>query len=66
MKRDAKRQLTGMRMKIFVGTVHEKLRRGFVGECCHGDKITYPFMSFLKIDSVNGLEAARHGFLRIT
>jgi hypothetical protein len=31
-----------------------------------GSEMTYPFMSFLKIDSFDGFETTRHGFLRIT
>jgi hypothetical protein len=65
LQRLGKNQLTGMWMKLFIGTVHKKLRKDVVGEWFHSDKTTYPFMSFLKVKSVNGLEATRHGFLRI-
>jgi hypothetical protein len=51
--------------KLFIGTVHKKLRKDVVGKRSHSDKTTYPFMSFLKVKSVHGLEATRHGFLRI-
>lgn len=52
-----------MWMKFFIGTVHEKLRKDVVGKSFHSDKTAYPFMSFLEVKSINGLEATRHGFL---
>jgi hypothetical protein len=61
-----KRQLTGMWLKFVIGTVQEKLRGVVVGEGLNDSKFTYPFMGFLKIDSVDEFETARHGFLRIT
>jgi hypothetical protein len=55
-----------MWLKLVVGTIQKKLRGDVVGEGLNGSKITYPFMSFLKVDTVNGLETTRHGFLRVT
>ena len=65
LQRLGKGQLTGMWMKFFIGTVHEKLCKDVVGKWFHSDKTAYPFMSFLKVKSINGLETTRHGFLRI-
>ena len=58
-----KRQLTGMWLKFVIGTIQEKLRGDVVGEGLNDSKVTYPFMGFLKIDSVDEFETARHGFL---
>jgi hypothetical protein len=55
-----------MWLKLVIGTIQEKLRGDVVGEGLNGSKITYPFVSFLEIDSVDGLETTRYGFLRIT
>jgi hypothetical protein len=66
VQRLMKRQLTGMWLKLVIGTIQEKLREDVVGEGLDGSKITHPFMSFLKIDPVGGFETTRHGFLRIT
>jgi hypothetical protein len=61
-----------MRLKLVIGTVQEKLRKGVVARARDSDStevkiiITYPFMCFLKIDPVNGSETTHHGFLRIT
>ncbi len=55
-----------MWLKLVIGTVQEKLRRDIVNERVDGGRITYPFMRFLKIDSVNGFETTPHDFLRIT
>ena len=63
MQRSGKRQLTGMWLKLLVGTIQEKLGGDVVGESLNRSEITYPFMSFLKIDSVDGFETTRHGFL---
>jgi hypothetical protein len=65
-KDSGNRQLTGMWLKLVIGAVHEKLRRGVVGELCDDgkEKITYPFMGFLEIKSIYGFETTRHDFLR--
>jgi hypothetical protein len=63
-----KRQLTGMWSELVIGTIQEKLRgdSDVVVEDLNRSKFTYPFMSFLKIDSVDEFETTHHGFLRIT
>jgi hypothetical protein len=52
-----------MWVEIFIGTVQEKLRRDVAGERYLGNKTTYPFMRFLKVDSVDRFEAKQNGFL---
>ena len=55
-----KRQLTGVRLKLVIGTIQEKLRKDIVARVRRDSdsmevmkKITYPFMCLLKIDPVN-------------
>lgn len=55
-----------MWLKLVIGTIQEKLGRDVVGKGHNGSEMTYPFMSFLKIDTFDGFETMRHGFLRIT
>jgi len=59
-----------MWLKLFICTIQEELRSDVVAWVRDSDsmvvRITYPFMGFLEIDTVNGFETTRHGFLRIT
>jgi hypothetical protein len=55
-----------MRLKLVIGTVHEKLFKDMTGERRECSKSAYPFMSFFKIGSVGGRKATFHSFLRIT
>ena len=52
-----------MWLKLVIGTIQEELGGDVVGGSLNRSVITYPFMSFLKIDSVDGFETTRHGFL---